>query len=431
MATHPIRVLSIGLHGLPNGENSDFAGANVLQDYDAVVVRAASIETLFEGFGIKYRNEEKLILDSEKGEFLIRQSWKRSIEVQGLLEKGGVVITFMAPIIRYSWQDGGDITIYDWLFSRQEINGELGISYGTGKTIDNLLKNHPLYEYLKLKPHWGVYSDIATATKHGWQILASAYGSHALSLAKQVRNGHIILIPSDYSSEHGGILENCIQSILKIDVPSPKPDWVKNIVVPGQEVLQPKLNKINQSIKGLKRESQQVTSDIEQLEKWKYLLYEKGEHHLQPIVRDALSIIGFQDKSDIEQIADGFFSCEYGDGILEVEGSKDTIKIEKISQLIKDRANYIEDKKITSPKGILVGNPFREEPLDNRPPKGSNKSLFTKELVTTAEKQDIVVISSSDLYNIVSLILESKMSPDQKQSLRKHIFESTGLIKLV
>ena len=74
--------------------------------------------------------------------------------------------------------------------------------------------------------------------------------------------------------------------------------------------------------------------------------------------------------------------------------------------MIKDRANYIEDKKCTSPKGILVGNPFLEEPLENRPPEGTNKSLFTNELSKTAEKQDIVVLSSTDLYGTVSLILE-------------------------
>ncbi|MFC2003535.1 hypothetical protein ACFLV4_06315 [Chloroflexota bacterium] len=144
-----------------------------------------------------------------------------------------------------------------------------------------------------------------------------------------------------------------------------------------------------------------------------------------------MSAIGLQDKSDTEQIADGFFTSEYGDAILEVEGSKDSIKIEKISQLIRDRANYSEDKKCVSPKGLLIGNPFREEPLDNRPPKGTNKKLFSKELIETAEKQDIAVLLSTDLYETVSRILENKLSEEEKQAIRKRIFESTGLVKLV
>jgi len=431
MATYSLRILSVGIYGLPNGENRDFSSADVLQDYDAVVVRAASIESLFGGFGIKYRNAEAGLLERSHGEFLRRQCIKRRIEADGLLEKGGIVIVFMLPVIRYPWEDDKDLTNYDWLLSRKVVADELGISYGTGKTIENLLTNHPLYEYLKFKPSWSAYSDLETSAQHDWQILASAYGSHALSLSKKVKNGYIILIPSSYSEiEDPSILEDCIQAILTIDLPSPKPEWLKDIIVPGQEVLQPKLNETNTSIEGLRSKAKQITSEIEQLETWKFLLYEKGEHHLQPIVRKALSAIGLQDKSDIEQISDGFFSCEYGDAILEVEGSSGSIKIEKISQLIKDRANYFAEKKTTSPKGILVGNPFREEPLDNRPPKGSHKKLFTRELLQTAEKQDVVVMLSTDLYNIASLDLIGKMSDERKQEIRKLIFESTGLLRL-
>lgn len=77
MATHPIRILSIGIHGLPNGEIDNFASANVLQDYDAVVVCAKSIESLFGGFNIEYRNHENLILDDDTGKLLPGQSLKR------------------------------------------------------------------------------------------------------------------------------------------------------------------------------------------------------------------------------------------------------------------------------------------------------------------------------------------------------------------
>lgn len=430
MTTHSIRILSIGLHGLPSGENRDFDSANVLQDYDAVVVNPNSIESLFNPSRIKYYYSPRLILDNENGEFLLRQSHKRRREVQGLLEKGGIVIVFMQPVISYSFGGDNNITNYDWLISRKSMSIELDISFGKGNTVNEFLVNHPFYQYLKLKPDWESYANITTATKYDWQILASAFNTHALSLTKRVNNGQIIFIPSTYSSDNGSILEDCIQSVLRADIPSPKPDWLNDIVVPGQEVLQPKLNGINKSIEDLRSEAEQIDSKLQQLEKWKYLLYEQGEHRLRPIVRNALSIVGIQDKSDIEQIADGFFVCEYGDAILEVEGSKNPIKIEKISQLIKDRANYSTDKQATSPKGILVGNPFREEPLDNRPPKDSHKKLFTKELLQTAEKQDIVVILSTDLYNIASLSLRGQIPDERKREIRKLIFESTGLLKL-
>ncbi len=430
MTTNSIRILSIGTYVLPSGENSDFVSANVLQDYDAVVVNPDRMVNLFDYSSVKFLNSKKYILDAENGRLLLYQSLKRRIEVEGLLEKGGIVIVFMQPVVRFTYGENGDITNYDWLLSRNSIVKELGISIGSGININDFLVNHPFYEYLKLKPHWEAYANIKTATQYDWQILASAFNTHALSLTKQVGNGHIIFLPSTYSLDNGSILEDCIQSILNGDVPSPKPDWLNDVVVPGQEVLKPKLSKINEEIENLRVKAEQIKSDIEELDKWEYLLYEQGENRLRPVVRNVLSIIGMQDKSDIEQIADGFFTCDEGDAILEVEGSVNSIKIEKISQLIKDRANYITDKQTTSPKGILVGNPFREEPLDNRPPKSSQRQPFTRELLQTAEKQDIVVILSTDLYNIASLSLRGQINDERKQEIRKIIFESTGLIKL-
>ncbi len=350
--------------------------------------------------------------------------------MHSILEKSGVVIVYKQPVILYSFGEDNNITNYDWLINRKSMSSELGISFGKGNTVNEFSVKHPFYEYLKLKPKWEAYANITTATQYDWQILASAFNTHALSLTKRVNNGQIIFIPSTYLLDNGSILEDCIQSVLGADIPSPKPDWLNDIVVPGQEMLQPKLDTVNKEIENLRGEAEQINSNIEQLNNWKYLLYEQGEHRLRPIVRNALSIIGIQDKSDIEQIADGFFVCEYGDAILEVEGSKNSIKIEKISQLIKDRANYSAEKQATSPKGILVGNPFREEPLDNRPPKDSHKKLFTKELLQTAEKQDIVVISSTDLYNIASLSLRGQIPGERKREIRKLIFESTGLLKL-
>ena len=128
-----------------------------------------------------------------------------------------------------------------------------------------------------------------------------------MSLVKKFDNGYIVLIPSYYSSDYATILEKCIEVILTIGEPSPVPDWVKPILVPGQETLKPKLSELNKAIEKLQEEAKQVYTDIQKLERWKYLLYKQGTHFLQPIVRNALSLIGFNDKSDTEHVADGFF----------------------------------------------------------------------------------------------------------------------------
>jgi hypothetical protein len=116
--------------------------------------------------------------------------------------------------------------------------------------------------------------------------------------------------------------------------------------------------------------------------------------------------------------------------LLEVGGSKGTIRIDKIGELTKNMGNFISQKGIKI-KGILVGNPFCDEPLDNRPPKGSQKKLFAKELVETAKQQSITVLLSTDLYEVVSATLNGELIDKKRQYLRQHIFSGKGLVRLV
>jgi hypothetical protein len=121
---------------------------------------------------------------------------------------------------------------------------------------------------------------------------------------------------------------------------------------------------------------------------------------------------------------------EYGTALLEVGGSKRTIKIDKIGELTKNIGNFISQKGVKV-KGILVGNPFCDEPLGNRPPKGSQKKLFAKELVETAEQQSITVLLSTDLYKVVSAAINGELTDTERQSLRQRIFSGKGLVRLV
>ncbi|GAF82499.1 unnamed protein product, partial [marine sediment metagenome] len=155
----------------------------------------------------------------------------------------------------------------------------------------------------------------------------------------------------------------------------------------------------------------------------------KGKHQLQPIVQEALRLIGFKVEDQPDKDSDGLVTSEYGCALLEVAGSTGTIRIEKFGELVTNVGNFIKQKG-QKVGGILVGNPFCEEPIDNRPPKDSQKQLFAKELLESAEKQDIAVLLSADLYELVTRILSDKISDNQKLSVRQKIFEANGLLRL-
>jgi len=68
--------------------------------------------------------------------------------------------------------------------------------------------------------------------------------------------------------------------------------------------------------------------------------------------------------------------------------------------------------------------------LDNRPPKGSQKSLFAKELILSAKNQGVSVLLTTDLYEFITRELNHTISDQQKESIRKKIFEGNGQIEL-
>lgn len=429
-----MKILTVNVIGIPSSRSDDLIEANVFQDYEAVVVDPQNLERLY-GNIVEFYDADERQLTPEVGQVISLVNLQRREQVAGLLKLGGIVVCFMQPLKWYSYNlrvEGEDrwiyITNYAWLLKPSDIKTELGeIKYSTGTTIDYIESGHPFSEYLNIKPPWSAYVDKEAC--QNWRVLASAFGTHVVSIAKRVGLGHIILLPSYYDYNNGELLERCVKKLLAGREITPQPDWAKSILVPGQSELISKITQINEQVDALEKERETVVDGNDKLERWKYLLYEKGKHQLEPVVRDALALLGCNVEPQPDKDSDGVVTFDYGKALLEVGGSKATIRIEKLGELTTNMGNFISQRGVAV-KGILVGNPFCEEPLDNRPPKGSQKKLFAKELLEGAEQQSIAVLLSTDLYEVVSRILSDKLPETEKQSLRERIFSGKGLVRL-
>jgi hypothetical protein len=408
----------------------------VFQDYDAVVVDPESLDDLYGRRYDLYHNRNDRQLTPEAGYLISSVNQKRREQVIGLLQRGGIVVCFMQPLRSYNYNrryEGEDhwiyVTNYDWLLKSSDIKTKLGeIKYSTGTTIDYIDSGHPFSEYLNIKPSWSAYVD--TDACEDWKVLASAFGTHVVSLARRIGLGHIVLLPSDYDYHNGELVERCTFKLLGDKKVRPQPSWAKDILVPRQEELMSNIIKVSDQIDTFDKEREKLVRDKDKLERWKWLLYETGKHYLEPVVREALSLLGCNVEPQPDKDSDGAVTFEKGTALLEVGGSKGTIKIDKIGELIKNMGNFMSQKWCTV-KGILVGNPFCDEPLGNRPPKNSQKQLFAKELIESAEQQSITVLLSTDLYEVICRILTGKLTDTEKQSLRERIFNGKGLVRLV
>lgn len=428
-----MRILTIDVIGIPSGQSWNIVDANVFQDYDAIVVNPFNMESLYGHVEYKYR--DPAVLDSDYGQIIGQINGRRRNEVLGLLRRGGVVTCFLQPLRSYTYQihrQGRDyeriITNYDWLFEYSERAEQLGdIYYSKGKSIEFINTSHPFAEYLQTKPSW-----LAYVSKDGcpdWKILATSFDNYVLSLTKRVELGHIVFLPSGYDSDNGEILEECIAKLMGGKEFSPQPNWVKKILVPGQDKLISEIDKWNKQISTLESDREKTVAENRRLERWKYLLYAKGKHQLEPVVREALSLIGCKVTPQADKDSDGIVAYNDDIALLEVAGSEGTIRIRKLGELTTNMGNYMaqKDKKV---KGILVGNPFCMGKLDNRPPKNSQKQLFAKELIESAEQQGITVLLTTDLYDVICRILNNDMTTNDKAVIIRKIFQGKGLTSL-
>lgn len=229
-----IKILSINIWGLPNGYSSNLIKANVFQDYDAIVIKPDNHDRIYENIDYTSTSNKKL---TRKGGFSLWEvNGRRRIESRALLERGGVLVCFLEPMVFVNFdykddkQDLALISNYDWLFRRDELHDELGnINYSCGNTIDQLDNAHPFFDYLNTKSSWSAYVDVNDCKS--WKILASAFGTHIVSLSKRIGAGHIIFIPSYYDSVNGKLLEQCINKLLKGKEVILQPAWAQEIVV--------------------------------------------------------------------------------------------------------------------------------------------------------------------------------------------------------
>lgn len=427
-----MRILSVGLSGIPSATNHDLISADVFQDYEALVVNPSSLHTLYGAYTESiFATKQDDSTTNSFTSFAKNVNAARRDQVKGLMNKNGALICLLHPIMRWRAADAKrTISNYEWLFTDSEIFQQFNnIIYGTGTTIDYISPNHPFTEYLSTKPRWSAYIQRDACDQTKWNTLATAFGTHLLSIASTTETGHIIFLPSEYNTQNGELLEQCIRKLLGDKDITPTPEWAISISVPGQDKIRKQLEEIDAQVDAIKQKRSTLVSQNTALESWKWLLYETGKYRLEPIVHKALSLLNCKVEPQPDSESDGKVETEFGIALLEIEGATETIKIDKISQLLRNIANFVYQQNIPV-KGVLVGNPFRCDELSNRPPKGSQKRMFSDQLLRTAEMNNISVLLSTDLYEIVCLILDHKLTTQQIKSLRERIFQGKGLITL-
>jgi len=416
----------------------NLVGAEALFDFDVVIIQPLPISTLITR-GTEPTPEGIKIAEYDYSR--IKNLWgHRANEIEALLENNGILIVLLAPYeCVYSHHYNGQghaqkcenhwLDNYGWLPINTYPAGITTTGGGNKYQITN--NSNPFTEYLKQGDvRWQTYINCP----EDWNVFAESVKDKVIGATVNVENGKIVFLPS-LQERNDEVLLSCIENSFETYSETPPPDWINEFILPKEKEGEQDIEKIQQQLEEIKEREKKAKDKLEEITKFKKLLYEQGKHQLEPIVRDAFRLFGFTVHDDYKPKTgsnieiDTVIECNYGQAIVEIkgrgtkkEGEKGKcISLDDFSQL----TNKIQDDlKITgkTKEGILVGNGFR---LCTHPKNRRGEKIFTPHVKESAERQSITLINTVDLYGVVHGILGGEEI--DKDKLQQKILGSKGI----
>lgn len=332
------------------------------------------------------------------------------------INNGAVLLCFAGrPISRnYEWLKDMKIDLIPESLVAKDINFSTNLPFA-----DFFKKNEKNFS------HHAIFNRTIGGTFHE---LAKNKSGDLVAVYSKIGNGHVFILPRP--KDFNDFIKSFIDEVLpKLEVGfllldgsvEPIPKEIEVLTVTGQEAIISKIKIETEKIQKANEKKTDLENQLLNLERWKDLLWQTGTP-LENIVKRFFE--EFFDlkltKTDVDLIGE----YKNKELFIEVKGNTGTINHSKDFRQIHERKFY-NAKDPQNTIALLIGNPFRLLPLDQRPPE--HDSLFAKTSIPIAETSGIGLIHTKILYDIVNDIL-SNLKVNKKDILDE-LMNSVGIYK--
>jgi hypothetical protein len=222
-------------------------------------------------------------------------------------------------------------------------------------------------------------------------------------------------------------IEEAIRLILSklygVALESMQPEWLRNYKVPGEDDLERGIRSSEQRIEEEKKKIEQKTKRLKDLTKFKKLLTENGDV-LEEIVWETLEELGaIVKRPDEPNKEDGWFTDYKGrKAVLEIKGKNGRQSI--ATKDVRELGNWVLNglAKGEDYKGILFGNPFREESPEKR------REPFPPDVSEFAEKSHQCIVTTAQLFEAFKRVKAGEMGAE---AIFDKLMETNGVCKLI
>ncbi|MGB5050401.1 MAG: hypothetical protein WBO46_15765 [Caldilineaceae bacterium] len=414
-------------------------------DFDTVVIHTVSLAPEL----VNARNEIVQIGEIKSSSKWIRLSGnfeKLAVDLLKLLDSGGTIYVIAVPVQRFDigWghPHSRQQTNYSWLPFHFEITEEEGETrevlnvryeeYFTNVTKWKLLFSRSESDRVErwLADHYGKnhlvslnFEPVAVnrysrqiATSISYEVFKATYPldtffdyrQPAPIAGEQIKSsGQIVVLPALDTANDRDSVDWILEKVLSVPQKTFPPEWVENINVPGLSALQMNIQDKELAIYNLQAEIESLKGEMLKKAELRDLLFESGTR-LEELCARVLSDLGALILPP--QIAEEDFVLEFNgeQAIVEVKGNTKSVSLSDMSQLGRYREEYAlkYGKEI---KGVLIANPWRLLPLDERA--GSANMAFPTNVKEYAEKRNISLIKTTELFDAFCKALSGEANP--------------------
>ena len=415
-----LKVISINFPFLSTEvvEEDTLATDRALFDFDVVVIRPHRFSQAMQDYST-YSYFESLMS-------------KKKTELDRLFAQGGVLVVLLdVPSILTvntgSYSTGGTYRVNNYEFLKYNFVGCL--RSGSGERISYADPSEPFVAVLKnSKVAWTAYvASVPEYPLNDLKFFASAGAGTAVAGRMAYGEGHLILLPNLKQLDEPSFFEACAEYRYKRQGSKP-PDWVPQVFVPGLSAIDSEVESVEKQMSALQASAAQLRQSADELSAFRKLLYEKGKTQLEPIVRRALDVLGFETTpggtigGTIYEI-DGRTRQGSLPGIVEVKGSKNRIVFDEFSPFV---VKILADHQASSvvSKGILIGNGLCEK----RPETRLGDVVFSQHVLDGSKRNSVALINSTELYWLCCTLLGGDTV--DKNAVREAILNGNGHVDL-
>ncbi len=435
-----MHVLSLGfpMPG-PQVDNHTFANAPAFFDYDAMVVNPHALSQLIEEVvdaSVEHatRSQER-VLNAPTGPDAVALAGllrEREEQTARLLARGGLVVCFAYPNVVHDRVAGfSGCDRYFWLPAPPGLQyGEPFLRRGWGSEIIPTEHDHPFGPFVdrfrgKLAYH-AYFADDARGFAGAGRVFARSAGGAAVGIELVVSQGRAVFLPpparlptGDARYGYSNALQDAIRHTLGLAARGKPPVWLRNYELPGLAERQSGLADARERLDEAREGLAAAEAGVDDLERYRRLLWQEGKYGLEQPVRDALALLGFRVLAkDLDSPAE--VEAEGGRRVLvETDASDGAVGMDGHHRLRRRLEDAIAQGK--PKRGLLIVNGYRSQEPAQR------EAQYDDPVRVAAESMRYCVATTTQLFHAVRAALSGDEAT--AAAFRERLLTTEGVMR--